>query len=289
MPIPPTFFISGKAPRTAAPYIYMNIYKKFFLRAKEFFFPGVCALCGGRLNNPAEIRYSLCRDCADSVTPAHGNTNDVSLDSKCNMCGKPLISEIGTCLPCRNGGERSYERLWVLFPYIGKYRKLLTAYKFGKNLALADFFADKISEIIPEIVKNEAPELKNAVIVPVPPRPGKIKETGWDQVEHLVKRLEKIPGCLPVCRCLRRGKSRVQKRLSRAERLENLKGRISVNAASAQVFLGKRADSASGGSTAPSFILIDDVITTGSTIEVCSAVLKEAGAGKIYGICLCFD
>jgi len=267
----------------------MNIYKKFFLRVKEFFFPGVCALCGGGLNSPAEIRYSLCGNCADSTAPAHGNTNDIFLDSKCKMCGKPLISEIGTCLPCRNGGERSYERLWVLFPYIGKYRKLLTAYKFGKNAALADFFADKISGIISGIVKNESPDLKDAVIVPVPPRPGKIKDTGWDQVDHLVKRLEKIPGCLPVCRCLRRGKSQTQKHLSRAERLENLKGRIFVNSAYAQSLSGKRADSASDDRKAPSFILIDDVITTGSTIEVCSAALKEAGAGKVYGICLCFD
>jgi len=198
----------------------------------------------------------------------------------CDLCGKPLISEIGTCLPCRNAGARSYERLWVLFPYIGKFRKLLTAYKFGKNLALADFFAGKIFEVISEIISRKIPELKDAVIVPVPPRPGKIKDTGWDQIDHLVKRLEKIPGCLPVVRFLKRRKSKAQKQLSRAERLDNLKGRV---------YLNKAVTSKVSINANKAFILIDDVITTGSTIEVCAAVLKEAGAEKVYGICLFFD
>ena len=282
----------------------MNILKKFFLRAKDFFFPETCALCagnfvarsagnyvarsGGSLIDSSEIRYGLCLDCQASIDLVQGNKREGNFAAKCEMCGKPLISEIGMCLPCRNGGERSYERLWVLFPYIGKYRKLLTAYKFGKNFALADFFAEKIMEEISGISAG-LPELKDAVIVPVPPRPGKIKETGWDQIDYLVKRLEKLPGCPPVCRCLRRKKSKAQKNLSRAERLENLKGRIYINNASAAAFFGGASAAFSGFAASSSFILIDDVITTGSTIEVCSAVLKEAGAKKVYGICLFFD
>ena len=248
----------------------MNIIKNIFLWAKGFLFPGACALCGGSLTEPVGMQNSLCCSCMDSITLARG--------SKCDLCGKPLISEIGTCLPCRNGGEKSYERLWVLFPYIGKFRKLLTAYKFGKNLALADFFVGKIHEVISGILP-QMPELKDAVIVPVPPRPGKIKETGWDQIDYLVKRLEKNPACLPVLRLLKRKRSKAQKRLSRAERLDNLKGRIYL----------KKAYASKLSNISKTFILIDDVITTGSTIEVCSAVLKEAGAEKVYGICLFFD
>ena len=263
------FSISGKHGASAHPYIYMNIFKKFLLRAKEFLFPCACVLCGGSLIEPDETRCGLCAVCSSSITLEQG--------SRCKLCGKPLISEIDTCLPCRSSEGRSYERLWALFPYIGKYRKLISAYKFYKNFALACFFSDKISEILTNVIFAEIPELKNAVIVPVPPRPGKIKDTGWDQVEYLVKRLEQ----LPVCRCLRRRKSKAQKSLSREERLDNLKGRIYMNDASAIQCL----DAASQ----PAFILIDDVITTGSTIEACSAVLKEAGAGKVYGLCLFFD
>jgi len=266
-----TFFIFGKASCTAAPYIYMNVFTNLFLQAKEFLFPGACALCGCSLIEAEEIRFSLCLNCSDGLTEALRRSD---LDSKCNLCGKPMISEIETCLSCRNGEARFFERLWVLFPYIGNFRKLLTAYKFGKNLALADFFAEKITGLLKDSVCKEIPDLKNAVIVPVPPRPGKIKDTGWDQVERLVNRLEKIPGIPIVVRCLKRRKSKVQKKLDRQERLENLKGRIYLNKAY---------------TPQPVYILIDDVITTGSTLEVCSAALKSAGAQKVYCICLFYD
>jgi ComF family protein len=187
--------------------------------------------------------------------------------NKCGLCGKPLISEIELCLPCRKGDHHSYDRLWVIFPYSGKYRKLLSMYKFKKNLSLAKFLAEKILEILRE------PLLKDAVIVPVPPRPGKIKDTGWDQVDYLVKRLIRLSkDDVSLCRCLKRTKSKTQKQLDRAERIENLKGRISVCAKIPKTVL-----------------IIDDVITTGSTMEVCSSVLKENGAEKVYGLWLFYD
>jgi len=236
----------------------MKILKKIFLRGRNFLFPEDCALCEGALIEPNEMRLGLCQDCLDSITADCGR--------KCTICGKPLISEIDTCLHCR-GSQPSYDRLWTVFPYMGKYRKLLTEYKFEKKLPLADFFAEQITEII----KNE-PLLENAVIIPVPPRPGKIKTAGWDQVERIVKRLEKLMPDMSVSRCLKRGKSKVQKELNRNDRLNNLKGRIAVN--------GKAPDTA---------LIIDDVITTGATIEVCSDVLKNNGTQKVYGICLFFD
>jgi len=249
----------------------MNILKKIFLQAKNFIFPGACALCGGSLENSNEIRFSLCGKCQIDLEDSIRQSNS---GSKCGICGKPLVSEIGTCLPCRNSEGRSFERLWTIFPYIGKYRKLLTAFKFDKNTDIAGFFAKKIIELF-----KETPDLDRAVIVPVPPRPGKIKETGWDQVDCIFKRLKKLSGCPQICRCLKRKKSRIQKKLNRAERMENLKGRIFLNAPDAKRYIDNGY----------AFIIIDDVITTGSTIEVCSAVLKEAGAQSVLGVCLFYD
>jgi len=238
----------------------MNILTQIFLWVKNYLFPENCALCEGALIEGDEIRLGLCHDCIISV-------NSVPADNgKCVICGKPLISEFETCLSCR-GEKHSYDRLWTLFPYTGKYRKLLAAYKFEKKLPLADFFAEKIIELF----KNN-PILENAVIIPVPPRPGKIKEAGWDQVERLVSRIEKHLPKARVSRCLKRGKSKVQKHLSRSERLENLKGRIKIT-----------------GNAPNTAIIIDDVITTGSTMEVCSALLKEKGSQKVYGLCVFYD
>jgi ComF family protein len=146
---------------------------------------------------------------------------------------------------------------------MGKYRELLGEYKFRKNLSIAEFFAEKILDILDD------PVLKDAILVPVPPRPGKIKENGWDQVEYLAKKLEKYRY---VSRCLKRSRSKVQKKLGRSERLENLKGRIWLN-----------------GTAPKTAVIIDDVMTTGSTMEVCASVLKENGSEKVYGLCLFYD
>jgi ComF family protein len=238
----------------------MNVFSKLFFLVKNYLFPAECALCECILIDADEARLGLCQNCYSSVN--HVFTNG----SKCAICGKPLISEAETCLSCRDK-QHSYDRLWTLFPYTGKYRKLLTSYKFEKKIRLADFFAEQIIGLI----KNES-LLENVIVVPVPPRPGKIKETGWDQVDYLVKRLKKKSNNLVVSRCLVRGKSKVQKKLNRLQRLENLKGRIMVKG------------------TAPDYVLvIDDVITTGSTMEVCSSILKENGAQKVYGLCLFYD
>jgi len=237
----------------------MNYLLKILLWVKNLVFPSRCALCETALTDAQEIRYGLCTQCRTQLTALQGH--------KCNLCGKPLISEIDTCLSCRNDTAKTYDRLWVIFPYTGIYRKLLHSYKFAKNLAPACFLAEKVLEVI-----AVNPDLQDAVIVPVPPRPGKIKETGWDQVEYLVKQILKQSGKNDVCRCLKRRRSKIQKKLDRKERLENMKGRVYLRESPPKTAL-----------------IIDDVVTTGSTLEVCSEVLKKGGTEKVYGLCLFFD
>jgi ComF family protein len=232
----------------------------------NIFFPSFCALCGCVLTGK-ESHFGLCTECRETMP--------LPKEKTCEFCGRPLISQIKYCLNCRTSMETlSYDKLWVLYPYTGIYRNLLQAYKFGKKTTLANFLVQKIRDT----VKNE-PLLREAVIVPVPPRPGKVKEIGWDQVEYLVKKMGKsvFAGAggkdnFSVCRCLKRRKSMVQKSLNRAQRLENLKGRIY-----------------SKGKAPQTVLLIDDVITTGSTMEICAQVLKESGAKKIFGLCLFYD
>jgi ComF family protein len=240
----------------------MKIAKLVFL-IREFFFPRGCALCGTALLDREEAWYGLCQDCRKSVIGEAGEPSSLEC---CSVCGRPLISEINTCLPCRDEGERSCDKIAVVFPYTGQYRKLLGAYKFGKNPALGHLLEEKIREGVQRLTAQTRP----AVLCPVPPRPGKIRKTGWDQVEYLAKLLERDKQ--PVLRCLKRLPSQSQKTLDREHRLTNLKGRfIAVKEVPKEV------------------ILFDDVITTGATIEACAAALKAAGAEKVYGVCLFYD
>jgi ComF family protein len=214
-------------------------------------------MCGTKLLSANETWYGLCDPCRAGIASVTGEC--------CDLCGKPLISEHGCCLSCRNGGNRSFDRVTVLYPYTGKFRPLLAAYKFGKHLALGNFFTEKILEAAGNSM------LEKAVIVPVPPRPGKIKATGWDQVEYLVKRLKR-GGEVEIRRCLKRLKSKVQKHLSREDRMKNLQGRIVLKSSAPKTAL-----------------LIDDVMTTGATLDVCAAALKQGGAEKVFCLCLFYD
>jgi len=202
------------------------------------------------------------------------------------------------------GGAQSagVDRAFALFPYAGKYRRLLAAYKFGKNLALGNFLAEKMLERIrlmrlfglaafpggafaggasvgalsagpfPAGAGPEAGLLAGLRAVPVPPRPGRVRKAGWDPIGRLARLLERGAGAepgAPVCRCLRRLPSESQKALGRDGRRANLRGRIEPT---------RRAPEAA--------LLIDDVATTGSTLEACAAALREGGAKAVFGLCL---
>ena len=158
-------------------------YRRWLFYLREYVFPFGCSICGTGLLNSEEAWYGMCGHCrkvldAEFDEGQAGNT----CGRNCARCGKPLVSEHGLCLPCRNREDFILEKIIVLFPYMGKYRKLLAAYKFNKNLAPAHYFAEKIFNTLGAfaIAGTFAPD--GAAIVPVPPRPGKIRKTGWDQV-----------------------------------------------------------------------------------------------------------
>jgi len=241
--------------------------------AREIVFPGGCSLCGKALCAPLPAFFGLCDPCRSALAIPDAERG------RCSRCGQPLISEAGTCLSCRNGPEHSFDRVIPIYPYSGKYQKVLSAYKFGRRLSLGNFFAGQLSQGL-DLLQSELPLNDGGVFVPcwvpVPPKPGKIKKTGWDQIEYLAKLLERAG--LPVARCLKRLASESQKTLSREKRRENLKNRILV-----------RKPGGKYRAVPKTAILFDDVYTTGSTMDACAAALKSGGAEKVYGICLCYD
>jgi len=234
----------------------------FFLR--EFFFQHGCGICGVPCTSLDEAWYGLCNDCRGRLEQ---ELSEMRALESCEYCGKPLISEQGRCLCCRRTEALAFDRLIVLFPYAGKYRQLLGGYKFDKHISLGNFFA----EIITKTLEEKGMPV-DAGIVPVPPRPGKIRKTGWDQVEYLARLLEKKNCAFPVIRCLKRLRSKSQKELDRKNRQTNMKGRI----------ISKKQPPKTA-------LIIDDVITTGSTLDACASALKENGSQTVYGLCLFYD
>jgi ComF family protein len=244
----------------------MNKLLQYLALTREYLFPAGCAICGSMLLDPEEAWYGLCRDCRLRFA--------IRDEPRCSSCGRPLISEQGRCLPCREGEDRAFDGAFVLYPYTGKYRELLRAYKFGKSRPLGNFFAEKLLDAYTRFVPAYpcvGTAAAETVWVPVPPRPGKLKASGWDQIDYLAGRLERFHR-VSVSRCLKRLPSRSQKELNRENRKTNLRGRIICT---------KKPPTR--------VLLFDDVITTGSTLDACAAALKEAGAEKVYAVCLFYD
>jgi predicted amidophosphoribosyltransferase len=109
-------------------------------------------------------------------------------------------------MSCREENVRhTFDRTLALFPYSGPYRKLLGAFKFGKRRALGNFLAERLLEGLAYLPDGGA----DMVLTPVPPRHGKLKASGWDQIACIAAILERrtspqganlrIP---PVYRCL---------------------------------------------------------------------------------------
>lgn len=117
--------------------------------------------------------------------------------------------------------------------------------------------------------------LEKKALVPVPPRPGKLKVEGWDQIDELSRILSKKHG-VRVLPLLERKTSTEQKKLGRAERIGTLGAVYALSSQAKEAFEILPEE----------VVLLDDIVTTGATMEKCAWILRDAGVRKVSGIAL---
>jgi competence protein ComFC len=207
-------------------------------------FPPHCALCGRRL----ESLRILCPECEAGLPELLG--------SRCRRCGEALPDpSLDLCLPCGTR-DRAVDRFHSLGPYDGPWGELVRALKFGKEAAVGRFLAGRMTGWIRSHGVADAFDL--VTFVPMSPRDR--RERGFNQAELLArgvaKRLHR-----PVCATL--AKVRVtppQGRLTARERRTNLRDAFRLLRYGVERVL-----------------LVDDIGTTGSTVEECARALKRGG------------
>lgn len=162
-------------------------------------------------------------------------------------------------------GTKETSMLMAPFEYDGLYRDIFLKFKFGGDYALGHIIGMAAAQYFKYI------ELKDQydIIVPVPLSKERMNQRGYNQTEIITDYIADTIG-LPVDKPLVRKKHCVaQSKLWGMERVKNVIGAFAVNAD----LTGRRV------------ILTDDIFTTGSTVNECARVMKEAGAKEICVIC----
>ena len=244
--------------------------KQFFVSAFRILYVFIsggekCAVCGAIV---------FLRPVCPSCLKQHFDVSRILEKKRCECCGKELVCMQGKCMKCREEPVlKSTDFVLPLFSYRLWNRELMFRWKMQEERSFSPLFAKLLCQVLRKT--------QNKVIVPVPPRKGKIRKNGWDQIEELCVFLEKRYG-FRVLRILERNTSGQQKKLSRSQRLESIKSAYSL--CQAPVF--ERALKPFFGRLPQEVCLIDDVCTTGSTIESCAEILKSAGAEKVHAVTL---
>lgn len=222
-----------------------------------------CVVCGKKSNY-----YPICAKCQKERFSLK-NVFDIP---RCCHCGRELISTKESCFPCRSDEIKRHSDLcYSLFSYRLWNKELMFLWKQQEVRTLSFFFGNLIGKFLQEKGFK--------FIIPVPPRPGKISEKGWDQIEELCKILEYFYG-IKVFRILKRNTSKQQKKLNRTERLQTIGSAYSLQN---QNVIKKELKKNKG--VFPSEVcILDDVSTTGATLECCSKLIKEVFETKIIGI-----
>ena len=224
--------------------------------AVEAVFPTTCYLCGQTPPGWPPPRSGLCEECRASLP--------VCREPVCSRCGVELVSERDTCTRCR-GADFAFERCVAIHPYLGSVRDLVHLYKALGRRRLSLAFAESLA-------RAYRCQWRGLPVVPVPGRREVWRARGWEHVDELARHLDRRYG-VPVVRCMTRASRAAQKALDLEGRRANLRGTIGVRE----------------GRVPAQAVLLDDIITTGSTLSECARVLREAGCERVFALTVAVD
>lgn len=187
----------------------------------------------------------------------------------CKKCGKPLMNaEAEFCYDCEHH-THYFEVGRALFLYEKEVKRAVQQMKYYNKKEYADFFVEVMGDYLGKQILQWEPQ----VIIPIPMYWKKKQKRGFNQAELLGKGLSKAMGIPYRSDLLRKTKNTdSQKELSNQERKKNLKNAFKIMESDVKLEI---------------VLLVDDVYTTGSTIDAAAKALLEYGAQKVYYVSIC--
>ncbi len=234
----------------------MRLLQKLYKICLQLLFPLRCPVCDDIVTPSGE---KICLDCMKKlryVTPP-----------RCMKCGKKLFEEEQEY--CHDCSVRKH--LFVcgraLYEY-GSVAASVYRFKYGNRREYADFYGEEIGRYLGQFISQVQPD----ALIPIPLHRARKRKRGYNQALLLANAISRYTG-VPVCdKILVRIKNTVpQKQLNPIERQNNLKKAFHIEKNDVKL---------------KTVILIDDIYTTGSTMDEAASVLLEAGVEKVYFITL---
>lgn len=224
----------------------------------ESIYPARCPLCHDIIRPRGALLCSACK-------------KDIKIlkEPRCKKCSKAIdIFEAEYCFDCTNT-KHYFTEGFAPFPYDRKMQRSMIYFKFHGRKEYGNFYAEVLGYTAAGVIKRWQPE----VLIPVPLYKKKQRDRGYNQAEVIGRVLSQrfsIPIRTDLIERVR--STEAQKELSNKERRKNLKNAFRV------------AGKAGGYS---SVLLVDDIYTTGSTVDAIARELKKDGVDHVFFITVC--
>ena len=225
-------------------------------------FPRRCPICDKVMFTSIFMKTELCCETCKEIP-------EYVREPVCKRCGKPMESERAEfCYDCQKhpGEYVQGKALWV---YKDQVKQSMYRFKYQNRQEYARYYGSEIVRVYGEWMKRN----KIEAIVPIPLHWTKKRQRGYNQAQLLAAEIGKQSG-LPVYPNLlkRVRKTKPQKNLDDTGRKNNLKKAFKTKENNVQL---------------SHILLVDDIYTTGSTINEAASELKKAGIEQVYYVSVC--
>jgi ComF family protein len=229
----------------------------------DILYPRRCAICGEIVSLRGEL---ACPGCKTKL--------NIIKEPRCKKCSKPIESdEKEYCHDCEKK-HFHYVKGYSLWVYDANMKKSISDFKFRGRKEYGEFY---IRELINHY-KNEILNIKPDALIPIPIHRSKKIQRGYNQAEIIAKGIGKELGIPVIDNLLIRDKKTLpQKQLNDKERLKNLE----------KAFSFSNEVGETNRNILRRVLLVDDIYTTGSTIEACTNILLGNTIEEVYFISIC--
>jgi ComF family protein len=216
----------------------------------DFVYPRVCLNCQRLL--PDGYEY-VCRDCWDSIPRIH-TQHELYRETKAKLVADGNVTDLISCF---------------MFQTEGTFQSLAHAMKYEGFERLGVWLGRELGKAVVER------EIRADFLIPIPLHKRKFRERGYNQAEAIARGVSAVAGIPVRADIVRRTRfTETQTKLNVEARQKNMEDAFRVIPPKNELLRGKRC------------ILVDDVITTGATLNACAEELRNAGASSVVAASL---